>query len=94
MEPKLRDVPPPGVFPDRVGKPLPDILEHLGGTVYIQRGDFGEHAEVVDAIHVIGVIMCIEYCVQVRDVGSKRLQAELGSGIDDDTFGIIPDEQG
>jgi hypothetical protein len=67
------------------GNVIDDRLVAING----KRTSVGVHAQIVDTVEVIGVGMGVQDGVNIHDVGAKRLQAELGSGIDDEYAPVI-----
>ncbi len=44
----------------------------------------GDHAQIVDAVRVVGVVVRVEDAIEVGDAGVEQLFAQVGGGVDED----------
>src|SRR2546426_5797457 len=68
-----------------VGKPRRELAERRGWAVRGDRGAVlhGDRAQIVDAVHVIGVGVREQHRVDPGDTRRHELQAQLGRGVDE-----------
>jgi hypothetical protein len=82
MQDQLGQPPTPWILTDGIWKPLSDVIKHLRWSIDIQRGSFRKDPQIVDTIHMVGMVMGIEYGIQSGQMTTQCLEPELWSGID------------
>jgi hypothetical protein len=62
-----------------------------GVDIHGRAGVAGDHAQLVDAMHVVGMVVGVEHAVRALDAGGQRLHAQIRTTIDEHAGGAVFD---